>query len=306
MCVRLIALTAVLSLPAAAVAQLVLPNSSTNVSPAPKGPTPRTPDGHPDLTGIWSSTNGGVSNQQHNQGIAIESDTHTLDIHTGMPLLTWPVPSPRKPQDIVVRGHAATLLHRVGSNLPVYKPEYWAMVNELDLNSNEVDPAHHCMPAGVPRVGIPGYIGQFPNYLIFIYPGQPAGGAFRMIPTDGRQHTPLNEVDPTAMGEGIGHWEGDTLVVDTWGFSNDTWFDQPENGGGGFFHSDNMRVIERFHRDGNTLTWTVTVEDPDVLLEPWTATRRVSTLNPNPKAVISSGYPCMDIAISHSVGKERH
>src|SRR5947207_1006823 len=203
MCVRLIALTAVLSLPAAALAQLELPNSSTNVSPAPKGPDPRTPD-------------------------------------------------------------------------------------------------------GVPRVGIPNYIGQFPNYLIFIYPGQPAGGAFRMIPTDGRKHTPLDEVDPTVMGEGIGHWEGDTLVVDTWGFSNDTWIDQPENGGGGFFHSDNMHVIERFHRDGNTLTWTAKVEDPDVLLEPWTTTPRVSTLNPNPKAVISSGYPCSDIAISHSVSKQRH
>ena len=79
-------------------------------------------------------------------------------------------------------------------------------------------------------------------------------------------------------GEAIAHWEGDTLVVDTWGFNTNTWFDQV----GGYFHSENMHTIERFHRDGNTLTWTVTVEDPDVLLQPWTGTPRVAVLNRTP------------------------
>jgi hypothetical protein len=47
-----------------------------------------------------------------------------------------------------------------------------------------------------------------------------------------------------------------------------------------------MHTIERFHRDGNTLTWTVTVEDPDVLLQPWTSTPRVAVLNRDPRAML--------------------
>ena len=60
----------------------------------------------------------------------------------------------------------------MGASRPIYKPEYWDMVKQFDANANEEDPSNNCMPAGVPRVGSPSYIGQFPNYLIFIYPGQ--------------------------------------------------------------------------------------------------------------------------------------
>ena len=67
-------------------------------------------------------------------------------------------------------------------------------------------------------------------------------------------------------------------MVDSWGFNSNTWFDQI----GGYFHGENMHVVERFRREGNTLTWTATVEDPDVLLEPWTTTPRVALLNPRP------------------------
>jgi hypothetical protein len=180
------------------------------------------------------------------------------------------------------------------------------MVKNLDANSNEEDPSNNCMPAGIPRAGIPSYIGQMPSYMVFIYPGQ--GGLiatqtmYRMVPTDGRAHTPLQELDGTYTGEGIGHWEGDTLVVDTWGFTSNTWFDQL----GGYFHSENMHVIERFHRDGNTLTWTATVEDPDVLLEPWTTTPRVALLNPDPRAMLAESQPCSERDLGHIVTKEHH
>ena len=277
---------------------------STNIPPKPKGTTPRTPDGHPDLTGMYVG-GAGEPNWMLRQDVTVFSDTHSEDTYGGESILTWPVRN-RKPQDFVARGHAATLLHREGSDLPLYKPEYWDKVNQLDLNSNQEDPAHGCMPDGVPRVDIPTYIGQFPNYLIFIYPGQPAGSGYRMIPTDGRKHTPLDDLDPTYNGEGIGHWEGDTLVVDTWGFNDNSWLYALESGGGGYFHSNNMHVIERFHREGNTLTWSATVEDPDVLLEPWTTPTITEALNPNPKAVLLGGLPCKDVAISHSVTKERH
>jgi hypothetical protein len=232
------------------------PRRTSNAPPKPSGPTPRTADGHPDLTGVWN-------------------------------------------------GIGDNLLRRSGSNKPIYKPEYWEMVKYNDHNSNEEDPSNNCMPAGVPRAAIPSYISQHPGHLMFIYPGQ--GGLiatqtmYRMVPIDGRTHTPLQELDGSYTGESIGSWDGDTLVVDSWGFNTNTWFDQI----GGYFHGENMHVIERFRRDGNTLTWTATVEDPDFLLEPWTTTPRVALLNPRPNTMGES-QPCSERDLSHLVTKEHH
>ena len=307
---RIIALVAALCLlPAAVLGQEFSQiKRNNNAPPKPSGPTPRTPDGHPDLTGVWNGLGDnllGVPNQIANNGLAIESESVTRDLHSGASIATFPR-NTNRPLNNEQAERAATLLRRVGSNRPIYKPEYWEMVKNLDANANEEDPSNNCMPAGIPRAGIPSYIGQFPNYFILIYPGQ--GGLiatqtmYRMIPSDGRKHTPLQELDGTYTGEGIAHWEGDTLVVDTWGFNSNTWFDQL----GGYFHSENMHVIERFHRDGNTLTWTATVEDPDVLVEPWTTTPRVALLNPKPGAMLPESQPCSERDLSHIVTKEHH
>jgi hypothetical protein len=280
----------------------------TNAPPKPVGTTPRTADGHPDLTGVWNGLGdnlNGIPNQIANNGLAIESETSARDLHTGQAIAVFPRNTTR-PQNNEQAERAASLLRRVGGNKPIYKPEYWQMVKDLDHNSNEEDPSNNCMPAGIPRGGIPSYIGQHPGHVIFIYPGQ--GGLiatqtmYRMIPTDGRKHTPLQELDGSYTGEGIGHWEGDTLIVDTWGFNSSTWFDQI----GGYFHSENMHVIERFRREGNTLTWTATVEDPDVLLEPWTTTPRVALLNPRAGMMLPESLPCSERDLSHIVTKEHH
>src|SRR5215475_337130 len=279
-----------------------------NAPPKPTGATPRTPDGHPDLTGVWNGLGDnllGVPNQIANNGLAIESETSTHDLQSGALIATFPR-NTNRPLNNEQSERAASLLRRVGSNRPIYKPEYWEMVKNNDANANEEDPSNNCMPAGIPRAGIPSYIGQMPNHIMFIYPGQ--GGLiatqtmYRMIPIDGRKHTPLQELDGTYTGEGIAHWEGDTLVVDTWGFNSNTWFDQV----GGYLHSENMHVIERFHRAGNTLTWTATVEDPDVLLEPWTTTPRVALLNPRPDAMLPESLPCSERDLEHIVTKEHH
>jgi len=279
-----------------------------NAPPKASGTTPRTPDGHPDLTGVWNGLGDnllGVPNQIANDGVSIDSETSSHDIATGTLIATFPRNTNRG-LDNEKAERAASLLRRLGSNRPVYKPQYWDMVKEFDQNANEEDPSNNCMPAGIPRAGIPSYIGQYPNYFIFIYPGQ--GGLiatqtmYRMVPADGRKHTPLEDLDGTYTGEAIAHWEGETLVVDTWGFNSSTWFDQI----GGYFHSENMHVIERFHRDGNTLTWTATVEDPDVLLEPWTTTPRVALLNPKPDAVLAESLPCSERDLTHTVTKEHH
>jgi hypothetical protein len=285
----------------------------TNAPPKPSGTTPRTADGHPDLTGVWNGLGDnllGVPNQMANDGISVDSQNSSHDMATGIKIATFPRTEMNTWDASAKAGEegerAASLLRRVGSNRPVYKPQYWQTVKEFDQNANEEDPSNNCMPAGIPRAGIPSYIGQTPGYFIFIYPGQ--GGLiatqtmYRMIPADGRKHTPLEDLDGTYTGEAIAHWEGDTLVVDTWGFNSSTWFDQI----GGYFHSENMHVIERFHRDGNTLTWTATVEDPDVLLESWTTTPRVALLNPRPGAMLPESLPCSERDLTHTVTKEHH
>jgi hypothetical protein len=306
---RVVAAAAALCLVAAAVlAQAPPARRTNNAPPKPSGATPRTADGHPDLTGVWNGLGdnlNGVPNQIANNGVIIESEISARDLHSGQPVAVFPRNTNRA-QNNEQAERAASLLRRSGSNRPVYKPEYWEMVKYNDHNANEEDPSNNCMPAGVPRGAIPSYISQHPNYVIFIYPGQ--GGLiatqtmYRMIPTDGRQHTPLQELDGTYTGESIGRWEGDTFVVDSWGFNANTWFDQI----GGYFHSENMHVIERFRREGNTLTWTATVEDPDVLLEPWTTTPRVQLLNPQPSAMLPESQPCSERDLAHIVTKEHH
>jgi hypothetical protein len=281
---------------------------NVNAPPKPSGATPRAPDGHPDLTGVWNGLGDnllGVPNQMANDGISVDSETSSHDIATGTQIATFPRNTTHGLNNEQAE-RAASLLRRVGSNRPVYKPQYWDMVKEFDQNANEEDPSNNCMPAGIPRAGIPSYIAQYPNYFVFIYPGQ--GGLiatqtmYRMIPADGRKHTPLEDLDGTYTGEALAHWGGDTLVVDTWGFNSSTWFDQI----GGYFHSENMHVVERFHRDGNTLTWTATVEDPDVLLQPWTTTPRVALLNPKQDAMLPESLPCSERDLTHTVTKEHH
>lgn len=306
---RLIAVAAALCLlPAGLLAQAQQGPRTTNAAPKPTGATPRTADGKPDLTGVWNGLGdnlNGVPNQMANNGVVIESATSARDLHSGVAVAVFPRNTTR-PANEEVAERAAALLRRAGSNRPVYKPEYWDIVKNFDHESNVEDPSNNCMPAGIPRAGIPSYIGQLPGHVIMVYPG--LGGLiatqtmYRMIPTDGRKHTPLQDLDGTYTGEGIGHWEGDTLVVDTWGFNANTWIDQI----GGFFHGENMHVVERFRREGNTLTWTATVTDPDMLLEPWTTTPRVALLNPRPNAVLPESNPCSERDNANLVTKEHH
>jgi hypothetical protein len=77
----------------------------------------------------------------------------------------------------------------------------------------------------------------------------------------------------------VGRWEGDTLVLDAVAFIDTTWL-----GRGGFFHSDRMHVVEKFTRQGDVLLYDVTVEDPEVLVEPWVLPTRKVRLNTNPNA----------------------
>lgn len=125
----------------------------------------------------------------------------------------------------------------------------------------------NCVPPGMP--GIMGW----PYPLEFVYsPGRvtiliESDSQVRRIYTDGRGHAP--DPDPTFNGDSIGHWEGDTLVVDTVAL-NPTTEIAPAVG-----HSDQARIVERIRKAGPDLLEIVTtITDPAVLTAPWTTTRR--------------------------------
>jgi len=246
--------------------------------------TPRTADGHPDLNGVW---NGTTMNGPH-----IKSDD---------PLVTN---LPARDGTLVNFERDNTLIRRANPNKPVYKPEFWEKIQKLDQTENESDPSFGCMPAGVPRIGPPAKVVQTPKEIIFLYVSGGAqgwGDPYRVIPLDGRAHTPLQDLDGTWKGESVGHWEDDTLVVDTIGFNDSSWLDI-----GGYFHSENLHVIERIRRDGDDLIWQTTIDDPDVLLKPWVMNQRIQKLNPDPKAMLPESLPCVEHDLSHLVTKEHH
>jgi hypothetical protein len=129
----------------------------------------------------------------------------------------------------------------------------------------------------VPRQGPPRRIYQTASDVTFLYFGGDAGGGygeFRVIPTDGRKHDPQRAIEATYLGYTVGRWEGDTLVLDSISFVDTTWL-----GRGGFFHSSEMKVTERFTRQGDVLLYDVTVEDPEVLVEPYVIPTRVLRKN---------------------------
>lgn len=167
-------------------------------------------------------------------------------------------------------------------NLPQYKPEHWNRIQELDMWTNKHDPVMTCQPLGVPRQGPPRRIYQSENDITFLYFGGDAGGGYgeyRIIPIDGRKHAENANFDATYFGVTVGRWEGDTLILDSVGFIDTTWL-----GRGGFFHSGEMKVVEKFTRQGDGILYDVTVEDPEVLLEPWVLPTRTMRRNTNPNA----------------------
>jgi len=129
-----------------------------------------------------------------------------------------------------------------------------------------------CMPLGVPgsfNVPYPFQIIQAPKMLTIFYEYP---NTFRIIPIDGRPHP--DDVDPTWMGNSVGHWEGDTLVVDTIGLNTKTELQ-------GYRHSESMHVVERLQRTENgDLQYEATIEDPTLFSKPWVMPARTFPLRP--------------------------
>src|SRR5438034_7254330 len=153
------------------------------------------------------------------------------------------------------------------TSAPSYKPEFQAKVKHLSDNESKLDPVFYCGKPGTPRIGPPRRIIQLSGEMIFLYEDI-SGDPYRVIPTDGRPHR--KDPNPSHYGDSVGHWEGNTLVVESTNFVEDTWFGEE-----GYFHSDAMRVTERCLRVGENLSYQVAVDDLKVLTAHWTMAARL-------------------------------
>ncbi len=259
-------------------------------APSLSPPTPQAANGKPDLSGMWGGGFGGG-------GDAADADkVEGVDIVSSVASRRC-APNQTKCDEHTNQSYDGEFTARMDTNRPLYKPEYWDRVQYLDVNTNKEDPIFECQSQGVPRLGGPTKIVQTANEVILFY----GGGDVRFVPTDGRAHDPVKARDVSFLGDAIGRWEGDTFVVDSVGFNDLTWLAR-----GGYFHTDRMHVVERFRREGNTLHYQATVEDPQVLVQPWVMNERQLRLNTNPKAMISEPEPCHNYDKSEMVLKIRH
>jgi hypothetical protein len=149
----------------------------------------------------------------------------------------------------------------------------WGEAEWKAYDPAKFDYTGHCLPMGWTRqmnAPMPLEIMQEPNRIAILFE---AWNTFKVIPTDGREH-PKN-LDPTWLGNSVGHWEGDTLVVDSIGFNDKTRLDTI-----GHPHSDQLHIVERFTRtDAMHIAYEVTVEDSKTFSKPFTG-RRTFTLKP--------------------------
>ena len=145
-------------------------------------------------------------------------------------------------------------------------------------NRAQADPVGKCYMPGTPRLMYmpdPFFIAATPGFIAILSQFM---HETRAIPIDGSKHLPNIDL---WQGDPRGSWDGDTLVVDSTDFNDQTWFDAAGN-----YHSGELHVVERFTRTGpGTITYQATITDPKVFSKPWTM-RLPLTLHPDPKAQI--------------------
>ena len=147
----------------------------------------------------------------------------------------------------------------------IFRPAAQALFLQRAVNLRHDNPVTHCLPAGPQAIFAAGStrfyrIVQSPGVLALLY----ELGGYRQIYTDGRALP--KDPNPTWVGYSVGHWEGDTLVVETAGFNDKTWLDMV-----GHPHSERLRVTEKFRRvDFGHMQVQVTYDDPETMTRPLT------------------------------------
>ena len=150
----------------------------------------------------------------------------------------------------------------------------WVAEKSKTLRHDVDDPDLRCLPPGVPRVLLsptPMEIITTPRRILILHEND---HLFRQIWMDGRKHP--DDLEPTWMGHSVGHWDKDTLVIDTVGLTDKSWLDNEAH-----LHTDALHVVERYRRlDHDTLQVSITIEDPKAYTKPWGG-QRVFKLHPD-------------------------
>ncbi len=197
---------------------------------------PRTPDGQPDMQGVWETPmGGGLGNIEGRRGV-------DADYQTASP---------------------SSLVVDPPNGLIPYHP--WAREQRAENVDRYIDPYTHCLPITAPRIMASPrtrQISQYPGYVTIV--NESGGHPFRVIYTDGRPHLPADM--KLWRGDSRGHWEGNTLVIETTNLTGLAWF-----GSGGDFFSDALKITERLTMvDRDTIHYAATIDDPKVSTRPWT------------------------------------
>jgi hypothetical protein len=212
---------------------------------------PRLPDGKPDLNGIWQ---------------ALNEANYDLEPHVARPALAVR-PGPYGP----VPAAPVLALGAVGSVPPglgvveggaiPYLPAAAQQKKDNQAHWLERDPEIKCYLPGVPRATYMPYPFQILQSVNAIFLAYEYDGATRNIYLKDPGPAPVD----SWMGQSVGRWDGDTLVVDATGFNDQSWFDRAGN-----FHSDALHVVERYTRTApDVLRYEATIEDRKVFARPW-------------------------------------
>ncbi len=212
---------------------------------------PRVADGKPDMNGIWQ---------------ALNEANYDLEAHVARPALALragpygAVPAARVLALGAVGAVPPGLGVVEGGEIP-YKPEALAQRKKNQADWLSLDPEIKCYLPGVPRatyMPYPFQILQSASAITFVYE---YAGAVRNIYLQSPGSAPAD----SWMGQSIGRWDGDTLVVDVTDLNDQTWFDRAGN-----FHSDKLHVVERYTRTSpDVISYEATIEDPAVFTRPW-------------------------------------
>ena len=211
----------------------------------PPGPTPRSADGRPDMSGYWNAGNNG--------GAVFEVQKHAARSRS-LPAGDGAIVDP-------------------SDGLIPYQP--WAAQKAKDNFEHHLadEPELHCFESGLPNQMYRQYGFQILQPSGYVVMNWEFMHAVRIIPTDNRPHV-LPPAKKLFQGDSVGHWDGDTLVVDTTNLNDRTWLDSAGN-----IHSDQMHVVERFTMvNDRTINYEATIDDPKAYTKPW---KVAFTLNRN-------------------------
>jgi len=220
-------------------------------APRPGYSPPRLADGHPNLNGVWQ---------------ALNEANYDIEAHNARPALAvrpgpyGPVPAP----PVLALGAVGSVPPGLGvvegGELP-YRPEALAQRKQNQENWLASDPEIKCYLPGVPRATYMPYPFQIVQSQRSIAIAYEYAGAVRTLYLKDPGPAPVD----SWMGQSVAHWEKDTLVVDVTNLSDQTWFDRAGN-----FHSDAMRVTERYTRtSSDVIAYEATITDAKTFTRPW-------------------------------------